>query len=194
MEKMTKAQQLVEIANWVKHQNPEFTKHFKSMKSILRVYRELPTDYDKKKSIAAYITKGMKSTNYSVRQKSERIALIFNTLFCIRYFKDAPHRFVLRLSLHRWKHRDGKETLEVRCNTYDRCNIYDGFKPYEHAASLITIKNIGDAKRAAEQLVSSEANSCGEDYEIQYSQNIKEAMKEDKPSNEILTEGIEVII
>lgn len=47
MEEKTKAQQLVEIANWVKTQNPEFTKHFKTMKAILKVYKELPADFAK---------------------------------------------------------------------------------------------------------------------------------------------------
>ncbi len=194
MEEKTKVQQLVEIANWAKHQNPEFTKHFPSMRSIIRVYRELPADYDKKKSVAAYIGRNLKSPNYGTKQRAERLALIFNALFGFRYFTNAPRKYRLVLGLAEWKRRNGDTYTEVRCVTHDRCNLYDNFKPMTFGACSIEIKNLGDAKRAAEQLIASEKKSRGEDLEVEYTSRLKEAMKNDTPSEDELTEGIEVVL
>lgn len=194
MEEMTKVQQLVEIANWAKKQPAEFTKHFPSMRSIIRVYRELPTDYDKKKSVVAYISKGMKSTNYLWKQRAERLALVFHSVFGVRYFKNAPHKYILRLSLSKWERRTGQIQLEVRCEPYDRCNLYDNFKSQSLSARTISIKTIGDAKRAAEQLIASWAKAFGEDYEVEYYHSLKVAMENEAPSKETLEEGIEVVI
>lgn len=193
MEEMTKAQQLVEIASWVKNQNPEFTTHFKTMKAILKVYKELPADYDKNKSVVAYINKGMKSKDVALKQRAERLARIFNAFFGFRYFTDAPFRYLLRFGLRRWTDRKGEEFMEVRLERIDRCNPLDDFRSSDYGAITTRIKSIGDAKRAVEKLLN-DFTTKSNDYEVVYGSKLLEAMKQDNPTEEVLTEAIEVRI
>ena len=192
MEEKTKAQQLVEIASWVKTQNPEFTKRFKTMKAILKVYKELPADYDKKKSIVAYINRGLKSED-SAKQRAERLALIFNALFGFRYFTDAPFRYQFHFGLILWTDRKGEEHMEVRLERIDRCNPLNNFCSSDYGTITVRIKSLGDAKRAVERLLNEEAEKTS-DYKVEYNENLLEAMKEDNPTDDVLTEAIEVRI
>ena len=192
MEK-TKAQQLVEIASWVKAQNPEFTKHFKAMKAILKVYKELPADYDKKKSVVAYINKGMKSEDVALKQRAEHLGLVFNALFGFRYFTDAPFRYLLHLGLKRWTDRKGEVFMEVRLERYDRCNPLDDFHSSHYGSITTRIKSLGDAKRAVESLLE-DVTTRSDDYEVEYGVNLLEAMKQDVPTDESLTVGHEIRI
>ena len=192
MEELTRAQQLVEIAKWVKAQNPEFTKHFKTMRAILKVYKELPADYDKKKSVVAYINKGMKSKDVALKQRVEHLGLVFNALFGFRYFTDAPFRYQLYLGLKRWIDRKGEENMEVRLERYDRCNPLDDFRPSNYGA-VTTFKSLGDAKRAVERLLDN-VKAKSSDYEVEYGSKLLEAMKEDNPTGDELKEAIEVRI
>lgn len=192
MEEKTKAQQLVEIASWVKSQNPEFTKHFKTMKAILKVYKELPADYDKKKSVVAYINRGLKAKD-SAKQRAERLALIFNALFGFRYFTDAPFRYLLRLSLIERTNYRKEKVMEVRLERYDRCNPLDDFRASEYGAVTTTIKSIGDAKRAVDRLLDDRAAKSN-DYEVKYGSRLQVAMTLNNPTDEVLTEAIEVRI
>lgn len=193
MEEKTKAQQLVEVASWVKAQNPEFTKHFKTMRAILKVYKELPADYDKKKSVVAYINKGMKSKDVALKQRAERLGRIFNALFGFRYFTDAPFRYMLRFGLRRWTDRKGEEYIEVRLERIDRCNPLDDFRSSDYGAITVRIKSLGDAKRAVERLLNEEAAKTS-DYKVEYGEKLLEAMKKDNPTKDELTEAIEVRI
>lgn len=192
---ISKAEQLYEIALWVKRQNTEFTKNFKSMGSIIKFYLQLQEDYDRKKSIVAYIHKGLRSDSYREKYKAEKLSLIINTLFGYRYFKNAPKKWVLCFGLRRWQTRpQAPEHIEVYCMPTDRCNIYDEFKQQTQSTHSITIKSLYDAKRAADQLLASMTENRGDDYEVVYGSNIKEAMKHSKPTNEQLNEGIDVVL
>ena len=191
----TAAELLCEIAAWVKKQNPEFTKNFKYMRSIIHFYKELPEDYDRKKSITEYIRKNMKGHPFSV---ADRLSLITNSLFGFRYFKKAPYKWKFRFGLNRYSIRD-KEYIEVRGVQYDRCCCYIGdnlFKPVDHSGYSISINSLGDAKRAADQLLASFIRSTkpGDDYEVEYTDNLKKAMKKSKPTDDVLTEGIDVYL
>lgn len=193
MEEKTKAQQLIEVANWVKNQNPEFTKHFKTMRSIIKFYLQLPDGYDKQKSVVAFINKGLKSKDYLVRGKAERLSLIINTLFGFRYFTGAPAKWSYYFSFRSWKNpRNGEEYMEVRCTPTDRCNVYDDFKECTFGTHTVSIKTLGDAKRAADKILEDMVKHRGDDYNVVYSEKLKEAMKSTKPSNEELEIGIEV--
>lgn len=184
----TKAQQFIEIAKWVKSQNPLFTRHFKSMNSIIRVYKVLPVDYDKTKSVKEYIRKN------KGRQGADKLALIINAEFGFRYFEDATKRYILSFGLRRYTYRSGKEQIEVYCDRYDRCNVRDDYKPMEYGRMTVSIKTLGDAKRAAEHLLTSATERLADDYEVTYGDKLKAAMKESAPTDEVLTEGIEVRI
>lgn len=195
---LTKAEQLVEVAKWVKKQNPEFTKNFPSMRSIIRFYLELPKSYDKKKSIITYINKNLTKTHrkfadYIDYKNAERLSLIANSLFGFRYFEKAPYKWCFELGLRRWTFK-GTEHIEVVCSPYDRCNLYDNFKPLRHSTRSTPIKTLRDAKRAAEHLLTSETKNKGIDYEVIYSNNLKEAMKQNNPTNEELHVMIDVVI
>ena len=192
---LTKAEQLYEIAVWVKRQNTEFTKNFKSMRSIIKFYLQLPEDYDRKKSVVEYIHKGLRSDSYMEKRKAEKLSLIINTLFGFRFFKKAPKKWVLCFGLSRWQARpQAPEHIEVYCEPTDRCNIYDDFKQQTQAAHSITIKSLDDAKRAADQLLTSMTEKLCDDYEVEYGSKLNEAMKHSKPTNEQLTEGINVVL
>ena len=58
----------------------------------------------------------------------------------------------------------------------------------------VSIKTLGDAKRAAEHLLTSAKERLADDYEVTYGDKLKAAMKESAPTDEVLTEGIEVRI
>lgn len=195
MKELTKAQQLIEVAKWVKVQNPEFTKHFKTMRSIIKFYLQLPDGYDKQKSVVAFINKGLKSKDYLVRGKAERLSLIINTLFGFRYFSNAPAKWSFYFALRRWNNpRNGEEYMEVRCTPTDRCNVYDDFKECTFGACTVSIKTLGDAKRAADKILEDMVKCHGDDYEVVYGEKLKEVMKNNKPSTEELEIGIEVCI
>lgn len=186
----TKADQLVEVANWVKRQNPEFTKNFQSMRSIIKFYLELPNCYDKKKSVVAFINKNLskdskKWDSWVAHQAAERLSLIANTLFEFRYFEKAPYKWVLEFYIRRYPSRI-REQIEVACTTCDRCNIYSDFKQIRNGTCSITIKTLGDAKRAVERLMESETRKKGNDYEINYSNSLMEAMKQSETTKEEL--------
>jgi len=193
MEK-TKAQQLVEVASWVKAQNPEFTKNFKSMKAIIKFYLQLPDDYDRKKSVCEYIRKGLKASGYLDRRKAERLALIVNTFFGLRYMEGAPKKYVFHFGLSTWTDRRGLQRMEVRCERTDRCCLYDDFKEGTAGAITVSIKSLGDAKRAVDNILEDMVEREGNDYEIQYGAKLLEAMKQDAPTDESLTVGHEIRI
>lgn len=195
---VTKADQLIEVAKWVKRQNAEFTKNFQSMRSIIRFYLQLPECYDKSKSVVAFINKNLNSDcgkwdNYTAHIEAERLSVLANTLFEFRYFEKAPYKWKLDFGLRRWTF-NGKEYIEVVCSPLDRCNIYDNFKPQRQSNCSITIKTLGDAKRAADQLLASQLKRKGNDYEVTYDNRLTEAMKQSNPTDEELQEGIEVVI
>ena len=195
---VTKADQLILVAKWVKRQNAEFTKNFQSMRSIIRFYLQLPDCYDKSKSVVAFINKNLnidsrKWDNYTAHIEAERLSVLANTLFDCRYFEKAPYKWKLDFGLRRWTF-NGKEHIEVVCSPLDRCNIYDNFKPQRQSNRSITIKTLGDAKRAADQLLASELKHKGNDYEVTYDNRLTEAMKQSNPTDEELQEGIEVVI
>ena len=198
MEELTKAQKLVEIAKWVKSQNPEFMKNFKSMNSIIEVYKRLPSSYDNQKSVVAYIKKNLnkdcsKWDCYLTHRSAEHLSLIINSLFGFRYFADAPHRYTFKFGLSIYG-RPGKEITEVKCTPIDNCSLFRTslFERQEYGAHCITIKDLSDAKRAADELLKDVVKSLGDDYETIYGDHLREAMKKNKPSNEKLTVGIEV--
>ena len=194
MKEMTKAEQLVEIAKWVKNQNPEFTKHFKTMRSIIKFYLQLPDDYDRQKSVVAFINRGMKSSSYMEKQKAERLALIINTIFGFRYIKGAPYKWHLFFGFRSWTERSGKEHLEVYCTATDRCSTYNEFHLQDMGTCSITIKSRGDAKRAADRLLAEEIERRSNDYETEYGLRLLELMKQVMPTEEELTVGYEVRI
>lgn len=195
---VTKADQLIEVAKWVKRQNPDFTKNFKSMRSIIRFYLQLPECYDKSKSLVAFINKHLESDcrkwdSYTANEAAKRLSVLANTLFEFRYFEKAPFKWKLDFGLRRYTYKSG-EQYEVYCSPFDRCNIYDDFKPQRQSTCSITIKSLGDAKRAADQLLASELKRKGNDYEVTYDNRLTEAMKQSEPTDEELREGIEVVI
>ena len=125
----TKADQLIEVAKWLKKQNREFTKNFPSMRSIIRFYLQLPDCYDKSKSITVFVKKNLNSDckkwdSDMANQEAQKISLIANTLFGFRYFEKAPYKWALRIGLYS-HFRNGKEITEVALSRTDRCNIYD---------------------------------------------------------------------
>lgn len=58
----------------------------------------------------------------------------------------------------------------------------------------ITIKTIGDAKRAADKLLADELRLKGKDLEVVYDDKLKEAIKQSNPTDEKLTESIDVVL
>lgn len=191
---MTKAEQFVEIAKWVKTQNPEFTKHFKTMRSIIKFYLQLPESYDRQKSVVAFINKGLKSSSYMEKDQAERLALIINTLFDFRYIKGAPYKWHLFFGFRSWTNRSGEEHLEVFCTTTDRCSIYNEFNQQDMGTCSITIKSRGDAKRAADRLLAEAIERRSNDYKTEYGLRLLELMKQVMPTEEELTVGYEVKI
>lgn len=187
MEELTKAQQFVEIAKWVKLQNPEFMKNFKSMNSIIEVYKRLPTLYKKENSLPAYLKR-------EKTWEANHLKLILNSLFGFRYFADAPHRYTFKFGLSIYE-RPGKKTIEVRCTPIDNCSLFRTslFERQEYGAHTIRIKDLSDAKRAADELLK-DVVKYGDDYETIYGDHLREAMKKSKPSDEKLTIGLEVVI
>ena len=188
MEVLTKAQKLVEIAKWVKSQNPEFMKNFKSINSIIEVYTRLPALYKKENSLPAYLKR-------EKTWEANHFKLILNSLFGFRYFADAPHRYTFKFGLSIYG-RPGKEITEVRCTPIDNCSLFRTslFERQVHGAHCITIKDLSDAKRAADRLLEDVVKSLGDDYETIYGDHLREAMKKSKPSDEELTIGLEVRI
>ncbi len=193
MEELTKAQQLIEMAAFIKRQSNEFTKNFKTMRSIIKFYLRLPADYDRKKSITEYIRKNLKSESYTARLNAEKLALIVNTLFGFRYFKGAPAKYFVRLTLSSGK-RNGADYYEVRSHVLDRCCAFDDFKPYDQPVSSIRVNAIGDVKAAADRLLKSETEKASGDFEVEYGSHLKEAMKKSKPTCCQLTEKIDIAI
>ncbi len=183
----TAAEKFGEIAVWLKKQNKEFTKNFKSMNSIIRVYKVLPADYDKNKSLLAHIKKN--GTTWS----NNRLKLILNSEFGIRYFADAPHRYTFRFTLRRWG-RVGYEHTEVRCVVTDHCSLWRNnlYESQEFGAATIEIKDLGDARRAADRLLAGAIQSHGNDYESGYGDILRKAMKNSNPTAEKLTEQYEI--
>ena len=77
----TKAEQLVEVAKWIKKQNNDFAKNFKTMRSIIKFYLQLPECYDKTKSVVAFINKNLskdkkKWDNYTAHCKAEQLSVL----------------------------------------------------------------------------------------------------------------------
>lgn len=195
----TKAEQLVEVAKWIKKQNNDFAKNFKTMRSIIKFYLRLPECYDKTKSVVAFINKNLskdkkKWDSYTAHCEAERLSLLANTLFEFRYFENAPYKWTTKLWLRHYKYRNGNEQLDVVCTSQDRCSIYNDFKPQAMGDCYITIKTIGDAKRAADKLLADELRLKGKDLEVVYDDKLKEAIKQSNPTDEKLTESIDVIL
>lgn len=184
----TSAEKFCEIASWLKRQNKEFTKNFKSMKSIMRVYKVLPADYDKTKSLLAYIKRNASSSN------TARLTRILNAEFGFRYFPNAPYRYIFQFGLSRWSRPGGIEHIEVRCDITDYCNIFDDYKTSDHGGVTITIKDLSEAKAAADRLLEDRKKSLGNDFEVTYGEKLKAAMKQAKPTDNELQIGYEVII
>lgn len=182
----TSAEKFCEIASWLKRQPTKFTKNFKSMKSIMRVYKALPADYDRSLSLPNYIKKNAKQTT--------RLMRILNAEFGFRYFPDAPYRYALQFGLSRWSRPGGNEHIEVRCDVTDYCNIYDNYARYTHGGATITIKDLSEAKAAADRLLEDRKKTLGDDFEATYGEKLKAAMKQAKPTDRELSVGYEVII
>lgn len=195
----TKAEQLVEVAKWIKKQDFVFAKNFKTMRSIIKFYLQLPECYDKTKSVVAFINKNLskdkkKWDNYIAHCEAEQLSVLANTLFECRYFENAPYKWTIRLWLRHYKYRNGDGCLEVVCTSKDRCSIYNDYKPSTMNDCCITIKTIGDAKRAADKLLAGELKRGGKDFEVVYGDKLKEAIKQSDPTNEKLTESIDVVL
>ena len=193
----TKAEQLIEVAKWIKSQNKDFSKNFQTMRSIINFYLKLPECYDKKKSIVAFINKNLndnpkKWDSYTAHREAERLSVLANTLFEFRYFDKAPYKWTIKLWLRHRRYKT-KEWLEVVCSAHDKCSIYDNFKPSEWGECYITIKTLGDAKRAADKLLAGELKR-GNDLEVVYDDKLKEAFKQNNPTEEELTESIDVTL
>lgn len=195
----TKAEQLVEVAKWIKSQNKDFSKNFKTMRSIIKFYLKLPECYDKKKSVVAFINKNLndnskKWESYRAHCEAEQLSVLANTLFEFRYFDKAPYKWTTKLWLRHYKYRNGKDCIEVVCTSKDRCSIYDNFLPRTMGDCCITIKTIGDAKRAADKLLADELRLKGKDMEIVYGDKLKEAIKQSNPTDEELAECIDLAL
>lgn len=193
----TKAEQLIEVAKWIKSQNKDFSKNFQTMRSIIKFYLKLPECYDKKKSIVAFINKNLndnpkKWDSYTAHSEAERLSVLANTLFEFRYFDKAPYKWTIKLWL-RHRQYNKKEWLEVVCSTRDKCNIYDNFKPSDWGECYITINTLGDAKRAADKLLADELKRSN-DLEVVYDDKLKEAFKQNNPTEEELTGRIDVTL
>ena len=195
----TKAEQLVEVAKWIKKQNNDFAKNFKTMRSIIKFYLQLPECYDKTKSVVAFINKNLnkdkkKWDSYIAHCKAEQLSVLANTLFECRYFENAPYKWTTKLWLRHYKYRNGNDCLDVVCTSQDRCSIYNDFKPQTMGDCYITIKTLGDAKRAADKLLADELRLKGKDLEVIYDDKLKEAIKQSSPTDEKLTESIDVVL
>lgn len=184
----TKAEQLIEVAKWLKCQDTEFTKNFHSMRAIIRFYNELPAAYDKKKSVVDFINNNLMANRNGLKQTAEHLSLVTNTLFDFRYFQNAPHKWSLMLYLCKMKKRNDEEQLYVACVPYDRCCEFVDFKQKEMPSCSITIKTINDAKRAAERLIEDMKWRKGKviDYDVTCDKRLEEAMKQSNPSDEKL--------
>ena len=195
----TKAEQLVEVAKWIKKQNNDFAKNFKTMRSIIKFYLRLPECYDKTKSVVAFINKNLskdkkKWDSYTAHCEAERLSVLANTLFEFRYFENAPYKWTTRLWLRHYKRRNGDDCFDVVCSSQDRCSIYNNFNPQTIGDCYITIKTLGDAKRAADKLLADELRLKEYDLEVICDDKLKEAIKQSDPTDEKLAESIDVVL
>lgn len=190
MEEKTKVQQLVEIANWAKKQNGDFMKHFLSMRGIIKFYLQLPSDYDRSKSVVEYIRNGLKTK----KQSCERLALISHSLFGCPYFKGAPAMNLLSFGLRKNKGRDGVINYEVYMSRYERCSSYNKFEGQSYGTCSVRIKSLLDAKAAAEKLLEDFVKKHGNDNELKYGNELLKAMKESSPTGSPLEIGIDVYL
>jgi len=186
MEEKTKAEQLIDVAAWVKKQSPSFMKNFKSMNAIIKFYMRLPSDYDRRKSITQYVYDGLKNDSYTFKKDAERVALITHTLFRTRYFNGGPAKYVFDFGLQKCK--DG---YEVWCSPKDRCSIYNDFNPQDLCVQQVRCDTIGDVRRALDKLTASLESCYGKDYEACYRDSLSDALKKKvKATSGELKEGI----
>lgn len=155
--KETASEMLCKVANWLKKQDPEFTKNFKNVKSILAVWDKLPKDYDRSRG---------KITNYlnnNWNDDTKRIAMFINSEFGFRYFEDAPKLWRLTFGLSRGNR------VWLKAN-----NMWT----HERRESQIYIDDLGNAKEAKAKLLDDFIKGRGEDYcVVEVSNSLKQAIK-----------------
>ena len=174
----TKAEQFLEIAEWLKRQDTEFTKNFKSMNSIIRIWKLLPEN-SKRSNILKYFARE-KQTQYL-----KGVMMAFNAEFDFRYFTKANYRYIIRMSYREWQFR-GNTHMEVRLSRYD------AYKGETWGDVLIEIKDKTQAKTAAEKLIKNNTEKLAHDMEIVYSDRLKKLMEQSKPTDEPMQEVCEI--
>ena len=176
--KPTQAELFCKIADWLRRQESDFTKHFKGSHSIISVWNKLPKDYDKaNEKVTDYISK-----NKGVHVAQE-LAMFINSEFGMRYFDDVPKQYSLHFGLNRY-HSGGYEVHLSAYNNWAKFNEGSG----------ITIKDLGNARSAYEKLLEEHKKYRGTDYDIVIGERLQEAFKQSPESKEELSVGIDVHI
>ncbi len=166
----TAAEKFCEIASWLRRQNDEFTKNFKSMKSILRFWKSVPEDC-KDRKIQPWLAK---SKNKYV---NDRLMLAVNAEFGFRYFEEAPKRYEVVVYYHEWRYRE-RTHMEVSLSRYDRYSVD------RWGTVSVEIKDKTQARSAAEQLLRNNTETVKHDMDVTYSKELEKLMKKSVPTDE----------
>lgn len=174
----TASEKFCEIAAWLKRQDTEFTKNFKSMKSIIRTWKHIP-EGSRRFKVKNWLAKNAKT------YAANMLMMAVNSEFGFRYFGNAPYRYTVWLVYSEWSYRD-KQHHEVKMI------VRDNYEGNGLGAITITLKDLGDAKRAAERLLREDTKHFAHDMEVIYGAKLKELIKNDKPTDEVLEEACEI--
>ena len=176
----TASEKFCEIAAWLKRQDTEFTKNFKSMKSIIRTWKHIP-EGSRRFKVKNWLAKNAKT------YAASKLMLAVNSEFGFRYFDKAPYRYKVRLVYSSWRWR-WNDTV----NHEVKMLVYDNYEGVQHGAVGINLKDLGDVKRAAERLLKEDTKHLAHDMEVSYGDNLKELMKNDRPTDDELQEHCEI--
>lgn len=174
----TSAEKFCEIASWLKRQDTEFVSNFKSMKSIIRLWKSMPEGC-KERKVQPWLAKN------AATYEGQKLMLAINSEFGFRYFEDAPKRYTVTLRTNTWSFR-GVQHLEVRLSRYDN------YEKFQWGDALIEIKDEAHAKDAAERLLASHTKNIEHDMEVNYSLKLTRMMEHSKPCTEELREALEI--
>lgn len=169
-ENQTQAQAFCEAADWLGRQEYEFTKHFKSGNSILRVWDALPKEYNPKNKFTRFVKTGKEW------YKTE-LANLINFEFGFRYFENAELRYYVTFGIRKWgRNADHLEVYRIIHDRYNKKKVCDN-------ECMISIESEKDALGAYEKLYNEAKEDCGDEMQVYVREELKKVMKKCKPSN-----------
>lgn len=168
---ITAAEEFIKAAAWLKRESEDFTKHFKGSRSIMKVWAELPYDFDRSRGkVANYIQKN--KDNY----KGRNLARLINAEFGMRYFENAPKWFSLYFDI-----------IKLHSGRFEiTCSIHNNWERVKMPERSIIIRDLGNARNAYETLLELHRSRRGDDYEIQLSKRVRDAFKRKPKEDETM--------